>query len=452
MYIHMQLKVRKDILSKAMAFFMCLISISSNLINYIIPIKILRALLIVVCFVIEIYYIIVTKWKKREINILIYTMLLALFPLISIDMGGAYSVLYYICSLMVIILILADKWKVSFSLKFMYIVYGFYSVCTILFFFMPGFYKEVIVNLFPEEKDRLLALYNNGCMAGLTSHYSINGMFLATGFLMACTHLMNFSSKKADKRKGYIKVVFFLIALLLTGKRAHLIFSIFSVYIVYCIRTVVKGKKIFNILFKIVSAIFVSAVIGTILLSVVPALSTAIVRLQQSIAEGDIDNGRYVIWKMAFRIFKQKPVLGIGWKKFSTSYGYGLLAPGRAYDTHNVYLQLLCETGMVGFCCYVLWFITLLKKGICQLRLVMADGFSTQNECYAICFAVGYQIFFLVYCITGNPLYEKITFFPYFISCGIILYFEPGNSIVSKWDMLSLIRRKDQHEQGKGTS
>lgn len=411
---------KKNIIPNIVAFLMCLISTTSTLINYIIPIGILRTLLVAICFATEICFMVRLKWDKKKISTVIFLILLSIFPFINSGSWGFYSKLYYIGSLLMIPMIMSGVWAIKHSFRFMYIMYTFYAVCTIIFYFTPSFYKGTIVNLFPDEKSRLLSMYNNSCMPGLTNHYSTNGMFLATGLLMAFAYLMITNIKK----KGYFQVLFFLAALLLTGKRAQLIFSACAIYIVYCIIIMTRGKKALNKLLKIVGLFLAVVLIATIVFSAIPALATVVVRLQESLAEGDLDNGRYIIWEVAIHVFKENPVWGIGWKEFSTSYGYALLRSETAYDAHNVFLQLLCETGVIGFCLYAFWFINLLLKGIRQVKLVFADSHATRDEQYAICFALCFQIFFLLYCMTGNPLYEKMTFFPYFLCCGITLYFE----------------------------
>lgn len=414
---------KQNIIPAVFCFFLCLISTTSTLINYIIPDSKIRNLLLCISVLIEIYWIIKNKWTKKELGVLIYLGLLAIFPLVHIGGGWSeYNSLYYITSLLLIMLIMGGMWKTTLSFKVMYSMYFFYAMCTILFRFMPDFYKETIVNLFPDTKSRLIAMYNNNCMPGMTSHYSTNGMFLATGFLMAFLFWM--ISKEKKKRKAFI-VFSFLCALLLTGKRAHLLFSVTAVYAVYWIVTMsTKGKNYINRFIKVAGIVLIGILIVFFVLPAIPALSTTLLRIQNSLVEGDIDNGRFLIWDVAFGEFKKSPILGIGWKEFATTYGFALLRKETAYDVHNVYLQLLCETGLFGFTLYSVWFITLLQKGIKQVKEVVTDAKATQQEQFAICFALGYQIFFLLYCITGNPLYDKMTYFPYFLSCGITLYFE----------------------------
>ena len=91
---------------------------------------------------------------------------------------------------------------------------------------------------------------------------------------------------------------------------------------------------------------------------------------------------------------------------------------------HNVYLQLLCETGIIGFTFYMTWFISILWLSIKSYRRInfyKTSEFESAN--FHLKFAIGYQVFFLLYCMTGNPLYTEEMFIPYFICCSIALYY-----------------------------
>lgn len=419
-------KINKNgIFPGIVAIILCLFSTTSTLINYIVPYDIVRTFLIMGCLCIEISLVLKSKWTKHSFSVLAQIIIIVIFPVLTINHSawGKANTLYYVSAVLILILCINGMYNINLSFKFMNIAYVIYGICTILFYFMPVFYKSTIVNLFPDERVRLIRTYNSGCMPGLTSHYSTNGMFLAIGLLISSSKMIANKDEK-KKWKYIIQELFFLTALLLTGKRGHLLFSVVGIYIIYSITTFIRDKKGFNALVKISGVILLIVIIGIILVSFFPALSTVFFRFQQAAKEGDLDNGRFVIWERAWEVFKENPFLGIGWKKFSTSYGYGLLAKDRSYDAHNVYLQLLCETGIVGTIIYILWFVKIIKKSIYQMKYLLLDNRLNEQEDFELIFALGYQIFFLLYSITGNPLYEKMTFFPYFLSCGIVLYFE----------------------------
>ena len=61
--------------------------------------------------------------------------------------------------------------------------------------------------------------------------------------------------------------------------------------------------------------------------------------------------GRVLLWATAWDYFLHSPVMGVGWGNFVDLYGSDLtsLVPPGLYAVHNIYLQLLAETGLVGF-------------------------------------------------------------------------------------------------------
>jgi len=62
---------------------------------------------------------------------------------------------------------------------------------------------------------------------------------------------------------------------------------------------------------------------------------------------------RLMLWVTAWRYFMHSPILGVGWGNFAGLYGSDLSAfsdwiPLGVFEVHNIYLQLLAETGIVG--------------------------------------------------------------------------------------------------------
>ena len=78
---------------------------------------------------------------------------------------------------------------------------------------------------------------------------------------------------------------------------------------------------------------------------------------------------------------------------------------GLSHSTaHNVYIQVLCEMGIIGFVLYTGAIILLLKYTIKALKY-----FSKTQEYqykYAAMLSFCFQIFYLLYSLSGNCLYD----------------------------------------------
>jgi hypothetical protein len=82
---------------------------------------------------------------------------------------------------------------------------------------------------------------------------------------------------------------------------------------------------------------------------------------------GEIDNSaatRLALWEDAMEMFKRNPVSGVG----MNTYAYlGRVGPYR--DTHNYYLKVLVETGVIGFVFFVFLLFALFWSGFRLYRL-----------------------------------------------------------------------------------
>lgn len=292
-----------------------------------------------------------------------------------------------------------------------------HAIATIALYFTPDFYRQNILTLFEQSQQReLLSQYNHGWMPGLAPHYSTNGMYLGIGLGAAFVK----ATAERGKRKifSYIVPGIILLALLMTGKRAHVLFSVAACCAVIVLR--LNRKSILK-LFKFVLFGLFSALIIYWISRYIPAVANVFNRFIETAKSGDVTMGRRKLWGTAILLWKQNPLFGIGWDR------YKYLAPslvGFFLNVHNVYIQLLCEVGVVGAGVFYIFFITALLYTVKVIRLFSkSSGNISCADRTAALFGVYMQIFFLLYCVTGNPLYDAPTFFPYILSCAIAEYY-----------------------------
>ncbi|MBO5911879.1 MAG: O-antigen ligase family protein [Clostridia bacterium] len=128
----------------------------------------------------------------------------------------------------------------------------------------------------------------------------------------------------------------------------------------------------------------------------------------------DIDkfgNGRMALWKIAIEGFSDKPILGNGWRSFKD------MAPEsgniHAINAHNVYLQLLCETGVVGFCIAGTVFVWMLV-----LVLKKTSKTTDQKNCKYYLLGI-----YIILAMLGQGVIDNSLYYPYWIQAFQLMLF-----------------------------
>ena len=133
----------------------------------------------------------------------------------------------------------------------------------------------------------------------------------------------------------------------------------------------------------------------------------------------DSSLGRNARMLLALNLFLQNALTGIGWNGFTYYYNATF---GDWLNVHNVYLQLLCEEGLLFSLAFFAFFIVSFLhawNALKQSRVQKLDGI---NESLLL-YSVYIQAFFLLYSLTGNPLYDAPFLFPYIFGCAFGEYY-----------------------------
>lgn len=368
----------------------------------VIPYRLRPVIIIVAClFLLASFFlsrntvIIVDKIMKRWF----FTLVIIAINMMINSIDQFYLLFYFVCTAFVFLSgnNLSD-WT-SWILKTVLYMSLFFAIFTIIQVLFPSFYTLYIAPLMNENSTfNLLSRMRFGIYSGFTYQAGVNSMYLAMG-IGAAFILLQF-----ERKMVYIPFIAIdMLCILFSGKRAHIIFSIISVLVVsYIISS--RKKKVIAII-KILIATTLLIILAYIF---IPSANYFFKHLFNS--EDDISNGRIKIYLSAIDMFKEHPFFGIGWEQFRYSYI-------RYIDVHNIYLQLLCETGILGTVFFMWFFMSSLAITIKYLK-VNKKNISVNNK-KSLSFSLYCQLFFLLYGLTGNGLYDYYVYFFYIL--GIII-------------------------------
>ena len=280
-----------------------------------------------------------------------------------------------------------------------------FVVTTILFYFSPSLYASYVGIVFPENSYLLLLNYHKGYMYGLTKNSALTSAYILYALAINTIRIIYSGYSK----KNIYRIIYFacqLIALSLTVKRSALLFGALAILGVYLIRSQNRGK-----FFKAVSTLCVIVLLLTVAAQFIPGISTALDKTLVQGREGNISNGRFLRFNITWDLFMANPIFGIGWGGMRETFtGVQSVSTDSA---HNIYLQLLAETGIIGFFTFLFFFIANIVKCI---RIPKTALISTEEN-ICVGFSLFTQFYFLMYGFSGNPLYDIVFFMMYLFSC-----------------------------------
>lgn len=295
-------------------------------------------------------------------------------------------------------------------------------IVSIWFYYDTDFYlKNIYPSFDSQQKAHLyMQVTVNNHAVGLASHYSQNGIYMAIALCCAFALFFIKPVKYFWGKVALFSIIF--ITLVMTGKRGVLLFSVFAVLVAY---TVSKKGAFANKLVAVLLTISALSIVTYTLSFYNESIAVSLERIMSIFSVNsetyDVSNGRFKLYGIAWDFFKEAPILGIGWREFSKEVVNFYNQDSVLRDAHNVFLQLLCETGVIGFTVFITMFITSFVQTVSLVLASAKDEFVMNKTTKAtLIFSLCYQVFFLSYCITGNPLYDLETVYMYIISIGFM--------------------------------
>lgn len=369
------------------------------------------------------YLFVITKMLFKKINIYIYELIIILYPTVillalinSSDIES--SVKYFIgITCISISCILISKNIVIFNeiLNLFMIFSSIHVMFTLIYAVFPKFVMSInkIILSSADYQKNYYEMTNNHINCGITPVQSLNAVYISIFIGLVLSKIFTNSNKK---KEHYILLVLGIISLLLTTKRGvTLAVAIALIYTCYYYKYKINNKK-FNLI-RIIKNIFIIIFMILLIVILIDKYFPGALLIFKRFTQKDISTGRIENYKIIWSYFSDNPILGNG------LYFSRIILDGN--DAHNIYIQLLVETGLLGF----LMFSVMIGYILCIMVSMKRKNIKEKEYIYI--FAVYFFIVFLVYGLTGNPLFDYSILIPFYIAISIIL---------------NIFRRKDYNE------
>jgi hypothetical protein len=261
---------------------------------------------------------------------------------------------------------------------------------------------------------------NNDHLKSLTSYYT--GFTTNPGHTAGYMAIGVFCCISAFTKKKWIPIilaVFLLYTITYTGLRMQMLATCVAVAAAFIMRTAAK-KRIRILLYLCAAGVGCVAIVLLLReqLSAIPVFNRIYSTIDGLLSGKDVSSNRSNLYRHAWELFKTKPIFGIGWGNYRLTV-LGVVTKKTQYDVHNIYLQLLTETGIVGCVCFLVpVFYTLVETFRLYNRLLHKET----NAAWAVVtgFSLMYQVYFLTVGLTDNTLYNIYSLLPYLLSCLMV--------------------------------
>ena len=203
---------------------------------------------------------------------------------------------------------------------------------------------------------------------------------------------------------GIAIVIIGIYGILLTAKRGLLLGTLIAAFITYMTYKKVNREPIW----KICVTVGIICVVTWLVFSNMEATQIMLMRFFDN---DNMMTGRGDIYSNIYKYIWSSPIIGTG-----TASAFSLLGIGG----HNIYLTVLMENGIIGFTFFFLALVYSLCKTI---ALASEMGRLNRKERLPfLMFSLFIQVFFLIYGMSGNPLYDNYILYFYLFAILIVKY------------------------------
>ena len=352
--------------------------------------------------------------KKKTLKIPIYYLILPIMIAISeiytisSFSTSRYLIIYTLLLSIAILITQIENWKKIF-IKVILVFSIITMMVTILSFFSNSWYISKILPLIDQGSRvimRNLVIYADS-YPGLFASTGVNAFFISVGLAIVFINLIN---DKRNRKINMVLFILFILALFLTLKRAALLINLFIILVM----SIFRNKRILkNIIITIMLLIFLI----TMMITIFPDIYFNLINRFVTNSAEELLNGRGDLYKFAIEKIYENPLKGLGFGAFSKAYSESTNYKGVLLDTHNEFLQLCSELGIIQGAIVI--FAVLKVYYDCLILFIKNTKEENSEQKKFVSVALYVQSYFIIYCIIGNPFHDTTIFFIAML-CGVM--------------------------------
>ncbi len=274
-------------------------------------------------------------------------------------------------------------WQIGIS-KIFFIYSLIHVIGILLSIILPDLVLSIVKKLYTGDTLLMyIQLFENGSYAGFAGQTAIAAYFVSI-FLSFCAGRL-FKGKRSVL--NIVLLLLGIIALFATKKRSFVVANTIAIVLLFLFDNRHDKHKLKQL------ATFCAIVAGVILILEFSPQAQGLLDKINKLSDDDITNGRTALWSETIVIWKTSPIFGIG---------AGSIVYAHELTSHNVFLQFLAETGIVGVVSFIFLLISAFTASLKTYRSVLSDTMLSplSKANYYACMYL--QIVYIVYCFFGN--------------------------------------------------
>lgn len=301
----------------------------------------------------------------------------------------------------------------------------------LVFTLLPGLFRQTVYPLLSETARRYYDFFQPLGYGVSLGTYSYTDYVLFAGAAVCCADLAVKPRTGARIMRNALSLGVLFAAMVVLGRRGELLaaaVAIATLVLALCSR---RKRRIILIAGSILGAAAVTLVLLFLpQLGKIPVLERYVETIEQLLSGADITSGRGALMSVALAGFLSRPLFGVGWGQYvqlSAQVGMCDTDGNLIEDCHNIYLQFLCETGVVGAVLLLIPIGYLLVTTCRMLRAAKYLEDKTPLRFAAISFLTQ---FFLLFLGLYDPSFQKIVFWCFY---ALALLFLNAAMVSSGW-------------------